>query len=628
MVSQSAGQPGARDKTADGQVKLYKPVQHKPPSGRGYEGADPWSSTPLHAPYEPSFITIPGFPGRRFWTWGIFALLEQVGKEVLAELWADGWEPWTDETRELFLLLESQFAQTLIVVEAQSGTQRYWARTADIQHAQRCPVLLTYQSGEEEYPHSVPPEMIIGACALIGDGSSFRLYTAEELGEEGRALCVQIREGMLLYPSEVDPSAEERRTRVEQRLAAWERTHAAAQRLSSLYWQLHQDTVGLDASSPPRRLPAVPVVVDKGALIASAIPVQAVIAAYSNAQSGAEQWSIKKHLPTYAFSRADGTTHIQMRPGDPEAALDAVTIQSLWEQVRNLTDNDGDVLLTLIAQAIAAPHDEKGGTWITSKAILDYRGIKPIMKKENGRVRRAGHRQENLADVAACISRMNNTWITVEQWIEDDINQEQQKKRSKKQKKYLYTRDSRLIVVTDTIKQHELVRESESKTSREIESERPSLSVAWRYQLGSWLDPFLQGANRQVAWLLQQVLSYDPYHQMWEKRLGRYFTFHMRMDPRGGTTITREIGMLIEELSLPINHRDPEKTRQRMEKALKYLVSDGIISAWNYHAENPKLPSRKWLETWLRCKIQVSAQAVFPEHHPSLLGWKEQEGRE
>jgi len=60
------------------------------------------------------------------------------------------------------------------------------------------------------------------------------------------------------------------------------------------------------------------------------------------------------------------------------------------------------------------------------------------MKKENGRVRRAGHRQENLADVAACISRMNNTWITVEQWIEDDINQEQQKKRSKKQKKYLY----------------------------------------------------------------------------------------------------------------------------------------------------------------------------------------------
>ena len=85
MVSQNAGQLGVHDKTGDGQVKLYKPVHHKPPSGRGYEGADPWSSTPLHAPYEPSFITIPGFPGRRFWTWGIFALLEQVGEEVAAK---------------------------------------------------------------------------------------------------------------------------------------------------------------------------------------------------------------------------------------------------------------------------------------------------------------------------------------------------------------------------------------------------------------------------------------------------------------------------------------------------------------------------------------------------------------
>src|SRR5690348_16659848 len=222
MVYRSTEQADVHDKTGDGQVKLYQPGQHKPPSGRGYPGADPWSTVPLHAPYEPSFITIPEFPGQRYWTWGVFALLEQVGEEVLAELRAEGWEPWTDETRELFLLLESQFAQTLIVVEAPSAVQRYWARTTDIRHAQRHPVLLTYQSGEEEYRHSVPPEMIIGKCALVGDGSSFRLYTVEQLDEEGRTLCAHIREGMLLYPSEVDPSAEERQMRVEQRLAAWE----------------------------------------------------------------------------------------------------------------------------------------------------------------------------------------------------------------------------------------------------------------------------------------------------------------------------------------------------------------------------------------------------------------------
>ncbi len=623
MASEGSGQLSMHDKAVDNQMNLYKPIHHKPPSGRGYEGADSWSSTPLHAPYEPSFITIPELPGQRFWTWGIFALLEQVGEEVLAELRAEGWEPWNDETRRFFLLLESHFAQTLIVVEVQ-GSQRYWARTADVQHAQLYPVLLTYQSGEEEYPHSVPPEMVIGACALVSNGSSIRLYTVDQLGEEGRTLCAQIGEGMLLFPSEADPSAKERRIRTEQRLAVWSRTHEIAQQLASLYWALHQRTAGLDASPPLRTLPAVPIVVDKGALIASALPVQAVIAAYSNAHSGAEQWSIKKHLPTYVYSRDDGTTHIQMRPGDPEALLDATTIQSLWEQVRQLSDIDGDVLLTMIAQAIAAPQDEKGGTWITSKSILDYRGIKPITKKENGRVRRAGHRQEDLSEVASCISRMSNTWITVEQWIEGDINQDQQKKRSKKQRKYLYTRDSHLIVITDVIHQQELLRESGSQKSRQNEAERPSFAVAWRYQLGSWLDPFLQGANRQVAWLLQQVLSYDPYHQMWEKRLGRYFTFHMRMNlAKGNITITREIGTLIEELSLPINHRDPERTRQRLEKALKYLVGDGIISSWNYHAENPKLPSRKWLETWLRCKIQVSTMAIIPALHPPLVELEE-----
>ncbi len=619
MVSEEFGQQDTPGRAGeDRAMRLYKPKRHKPPSGRGYEGAKPWSSTPLHAPYEQSFITIEEFPGQRFWTWGMFALLEHVGEDVLNELQDDGWEPWNDENREFFLLLENQFAQTLIVLEAQ-GLQRYWARTSDLQHAQRYPVLLTYQSEEVDYPHMVPPEMVMGTCALVSEGSSFHLYTSEQLGEEGAMLCAQIREGMLLFPPDAEPTAQERHNRAQERIARWERTHRAAQELASLYWSLHQQMRGQSASPLIRTLPTIPVVIDKGALIASALPVQAVIAAYSNAQSGAEQWSIKKHLPTYVYSRDEGTTHIQVRPSDPEVVIDASTIQSLWQQVRQLSDIDGDVLLTMIAQAIAAPQDEKGGTWITGKFILDYRGIKPIMKNDKGRARRAGHRQEDLASIASCVNRMSNTWITVEQWIEEDMNQVPEKKRAKKQHQYLYTRDSRLMVITDVIHQQELRDGELQVTKKQVSPEHAPLAIAWRYQLGSWLDPFLQGANRQVAWLLQQVLGYDPYHQMWEKRLGRYFTFHMRMNlAKGNTTITREIGTLIEELSLPVNHRDPERTRQRLEKALKHLEKDSIISSWNYPAENPKLPPRRWLKTWLRGKIQVTAESIIPEQHSSL----------
>jgi hypothetical protein len=308
-----------------------------------------------------------------------------------------------------------------------------------------------------------------------------------------------------------------------------------------------------------------------------------------------------------------------VRPSDPEVVLDASVVQSLWQQVRQLSDIDGDVLLTMIAQAIAAPQDEKGGTWITSTFILDYRGIKPITKKEQGRIRRAGHRQENLANIASCVNRMNNTWITVEQWIEEEPAQ---KKRGKKPRNYLYTRDSRLMVITDVIHQQEL-REQEPGSS-----ESAPLAIAWRYQLGSWLDPFLQGANRQVAWLLQQVLRYDPYHQMWEKRLGRYVTFHMRMNlTEGTTTITREIGKLLEELSLHENARDPERTRQRLEKALNRLAEDHIISAWTYAADNPKLPPRKWLKTWLQGKIQVTAETfIHQQQQPSQPSLSQREG--
>ena len=221
-------------------MKRYKPLHHKPPSGRGYEGADPWGFTPANSPYEQSYITLDDFPGRRFWTWGMFALLENVGEEIVTELREDGWEPRESATNDAFFLLENQFAQTLIVVE-HAGPTLYWARTEDIRHAQVYPVFLTYQTGEEEYPHFLPPDMVMGACALIHDGSSWHLYTIDQVGETGQSLYDDIREGMMLFPPGADLWAEQTRRREQQRIVRWEATHAAAQQLAVLYWKLHME---------------------------------------------------------------------------------------------------------------------------------------------------------------------------------------------------------------------------------------------------------------------------------------------------------------------------------------------------------------------------------------------------
>lgn len=236
-------------------MELYKPMQHKPTRGRGYEGGDPWETTPANSPYEQSYFVIQQFPEKRFWTFGIFATLEVSSEEVLTELRTDGWEPWSEQTKEFFVFLESQFAQTLIVQEYAYGF-RYWARTPDLAFAQRYPVLLTHQTGTEDYPRLLPPGMIIGTTALISEGETNFLYTVEQLPTQAQSLCTQLQAGMLLFPDDANPSEQDRRNRESARRAAWEGTHEAAQQLTKLYWQFHQEQRA-KASTVRQGLPAL-----------------------------------------------------------------------------------------------------------------------------------------------------------------------------------------------------------------------------------------------------------------------------------------------------------------------------------------------------------------------------------
>ena len=221
-------------------MKLYKPLQHKPASGRGYKGAEPFDTIPFNAPYEPSFITLDEFAGQ-FWTWGMFASLEGADAPVIEELRNEGWEPRTDATQTAFFILENQFAQTLIVVEGVVAV-RDWAQTEDIHHAQNYPVFLSYQTHDEAAAIKQPPAgLTMGTQALINDGTTWHLYTIDQLGEEGQALLTQIRDGMMLFPPHAEPTAQERRLREQARIARWEPTHTAAQQLAVLYWKLHQE---------------------------------------------------------------------------------------------------------------------------------------------------------------------------------------------------------------------------------------------------------------------------------------------------------------------------------------------------------------------------------------------------
>jgi hypothetical protein len=217
----------------------------------------------------------------------------------------------------------------------------------------------------------------------------------------------------------------------------------------------------------------------------------------------------------------------------------------LWDAARKLDDLDGDVLLAALAQWMDPQHREPDGTtWLTADAVLDYRGLTPKTQCTGGLRYRAGHRLEDRARIAASMERLDQLWVHLQgvEMLEPRAGHRPQRTR--------YTHDSKVLLLTERLT-------------------REALPVAWRYAPGPWLTPFLAPPNRQTALLIQQALRYDPYRERWEKRLARYFTFHLRMDARRAARLVRRIGPLLEELNLPVDHRHPERTRTRFEAALQ-----------------------------------------------------------
>ena len=229
---------------------------------------------------------------------------------------------------------------------------------------------------------------------------------------------------------------------------------------------------------------------------------------------------------------------------------------------------------------------------------MNYRGIQP-RKYENteGKVHLYHHRKEDLEAISASMDRIRDTHVTLQQWVKETPPADQPRPRGRRKKQAIQL-ESYIVVITEFLKQQELP----SETAH-------GLTIAWKCRLGSCLEPFISGPNRQTAYLLQQALSYDPLREFWEKRLARLVTFHLRMSSQGGSMI-RQIRNIFEELSLPQNRSDPEKTRRRFEKALNRLQADEQISEWSYQESLSDLPAKKWFDVWLDFHVQIAVSSL------------------
>ena len=461
-------------------------------------------------------------------------------------------------------------------------TEVAYAYPQDIQAIEKCPVLLTSHLQMEKHIYQTdrvypPPEHGTGAHIFTRDETT--RYTITDLAPSSQVLQQRIAER--LEEREHQPQ--------DQTRSLFERDQELRimiQQLASDYYEYHLTHEPMKEHTNP----AIPLAFrpeQPGALTLTPLAIQGVLAAYSNAQSGGKGWIQHQKVPTYLYSREKDRAQIEWRPA---TKLD---LETLWQQIRTFSDLDGDVLLAVLAQWMSY-RDEEGSVWISSDHILNYRGIQP-RKYENTHLYH--HRKKDLEAISASMDRIRDTHVTLRQWVKETPPTDQPRRQGRRKKQAIQL-ESYSVIITEFLKQQELPSENTQ-----------GLTIAWKCRLGSCLEPFISGPNRQTAYLLQQALSYDPRGEFWEKRLARLVTFHLRMSAQGGST-TWQIRNIFEELSLPQNRSDPDKTRRRFEKAWNRLQADEQISAWSYQEPLTDLPAKKWLEVWLDFHVQITVSPL------------------
>lgn len=279
-------------------------------------------------------------------------------------------------------------------------------------------------------------------------------------------------------------------------------------------------------------------------------PFITTVESIHNAASGAGRWHRKEKQPPYYVRQTEkNTTFIEYGRDGESQVFDDRAILNLWQDVKAFSDRDVDLLL-FVFSAIIQQTNGQGGAWIWASQFLDQRGVKPITKRVGTVSRRAGHRIEDILDLDDSFYRLSGLWITIEETFPA---------RRKGGKPRVYRHKGRVITVMETWSQETLTSDDQG---------RERLPIAWKIRAGDWLLEYLK-APRYVAHLCDQSLKYDPYHELWEKRLSRYLLFFLHINSRQSQCImVRSIRELLLSTSLPLDSKNPRQKRDRFEKAM------------------------------------------------------------
>jgi len=310
--------------------------------------------------------------------------------------------------------------------------------------------------------------------------------------------------------------------------------------------------------------------------------------------------------PTAPLDKGGARGYAQLRPLAADDHRLSPQEEEPWVQIMRryrdeLSDLDVDALDALSAIWL----QQAGRPGVSALADVDdllrMRGVKP---KLSGSGRRGGYEPEQRAEMMAALSRLQSVWLDMAEVdvVEETVTQTgRQSSRRTKQ-----TIQSRVFVITDR-----------------MGHKRPDGFMDVRkfiFQPGAVFAKFLSGPGRQTALLSAKALEFDPYRQVWEKRLTRYLSWQWRARAYNGNYFQPyRVKTLLEAVGGTPDAKKPSRTRDRLEKALDTLLQEGVIAGWQYDLWDEATAQRQgWVKRWMQATIAIEPPDEVAEHYRSI----------
>lgn len=315
--------------------------------------------------------------------------------------------------------------------------------------------------------------------------------------------------------------------------------------------------------------------------------------------------------PTASLDKGGARGHAQLRPAavEHQPLMPPEEVEAwakiMWRQREELSDLDADALDALSAIWLSQARSINDDAVADVDELLAMRGIQP---KKSGQGRRGGYMPEQRAQMLQALSHIQNIWLDM---AEVDAYEDTGKGKKRRTKQAI---QSRPFVITDRMGQVRL--DGYMDVQKFI------------FRPGKVFARFLMRQGRQTALLSAKALHFDPYRQKWEKRLARYLSWQWRNQAYNGQYMQPyRVATLLEAAGETTDNRAPSRTRDRLEKALDTLQSEGVIGAWQYDRwDEDAADKRGWAKRWEQATVLIEPPDEIRDHYQASIE-KPVEGR-